>query len=128
LKLSHFIHVFCNRLFIYIQSKFFLLNISYGCTQKNMHFQYALFLFHDRNISKLIYIINNTLFILQSQDHSTRYHILYYHSIFAKTQKKNVSRIRKKTFYLLVNFSFLGSHDFRLHFRPHKVYFFELNI
>jgi hypothetical protein len=45
-----------------------------------------------------------------------------------KLNEKNVSRIRKKTFYLLVNFTFLGSHDFRLHFRPHKVYYFEFSI
>jgi hypothetical protein len=27
-----------------------------------------------------------------------------------------------------LNFTFLGSHDSRLHLRPHKVYFFELSI
>jgi hypothetical protein len=35
-------------------------------------------------------------------------------------------RIFFYTTYL--NFTFLGSHDSRLHFRPHKVYFFELGI
>jgi hypothetical protein len=34
-----------------------------------------------------------------------------------------------KFFYMTyLNFTFLGSHDSRLHFRPHKVYFFELSI
>jgi hypothetical protein len=35
---------------------------------------------------------------------------------------------RKKDFFYMnyLNFTFLGSHDSRLHFRPHKVYFFSV--